>query len=120
MTFLNQLWSGDYQLTITSGDQYDYEKLLYMVDGRIDPATASGGAQYDDAEFQVLLDECYTETDENARRELYAEIQAYLLENHIVIGICNQVAVTAYSADITGITINVAGVPDVTGMHPTG
>ena len=91
-----------------------------MVDGRIDPATASGGAQYDDAEFQVLLDECYTETDENARRELYAEIQAYLLENHIVIGICNQVAVTAYSADITGITINVAGVPDVTGMHPTG
>ena len=120
MTFLNQLWSGDYQLTITSGDQYDYEKLLYMVDGRIDPATASGGAQYDDAEFQFLLDECYTETDENARRELYAEIQAYLLENHIVIGICNQVAVTAYSADITGITINVAGVPDVTGMHPTG
>ena len=120
MTFLNQLWSGDYQLTITSGDQYDYEKLLYMVDGRIDPATASGGAQDDDAEFQVLLDECYTETDENARRELYAEIQAYLLENHIVIGICNQVAVTAYSADITGITINVAGVPDVTGMHPTG
>lgn len=120
MTFLNQLWSGDYQLTITSGDQYDYEKLLYMVDGRIDPATASGGAQYDDAEFQVLLDEGYTETDENARRELYAEIQAYLLENHIVIGICNQVAVTAYSADITGITINVAGVPDVTGMHPTG
>lgn len=116
--FLQKLWSGNYQLTITSGDQYDYEKLLYMVDGRIDPATASGGAQYNDAELQALLDECYTETDDAARNALYAEIQAYLLEKHIVIGICNQVNVLATSASITGATLNISGNVNLTTCRP--
>lgn len=120
MAYLTKLWSGDYQLTITSGDQYDYEKLLYMVDGRIDPATASGGAQYDDAELQAMLDECYSETDDDVRNALYADIQSYLLEKHIVIGICNQVNVMAYSSGIEGISQNVSATVDVSGMHPVG
>lgn len=118
MAFLTKLWSGDYQLTITSGDQYDYEKLLYMVDGRIDPATASGGAQYNDAELQALLDECYGETDDAARNELYGQVQDYLLDKHIVIGICNQVGVVAHSAAIEGVSLNISSMVDVSGMHP--
>lgn len=118
MAFLTKLWSGDYQLTITSGDQYDYEKLLYMVDGRIDPATASGGAQYNDADLQALLDECYGETDDAARNELYGQIQDYLLDKHIVIGICNQVCVVAHSAAIEGVSVNLSSMVDVSGMHP--
>lgn len=118
MAFLTKLWSGDYQLTITSGDQYDYEKLLYMVDGRIDPATASGGAQYNDDELQALLDECYAETDDAARNDLYGQIQDYLLDKHIVIGICNQVSVVAHSAAIEGVSMDISSMIDVSGMHP--
>ncbi len=117
-SFLQKLWGGDYQLTLTSGDQYDYEKLLYMVDGRIDPATASGGAQYDDPDFQVLLDKCYGETDDAARNALYAEIQNFLLEHHIVIGVCNQVNVTAMKAGIGGLSLNISTCPDLSVCKP--
>jgi peptide/nickel transport system substrate-binding protein len=117
-TFLPQLWGGDYEMVITADDQWDYVKLLYKLDGRIDSETAGGGAQYMSDELNALIDQAESEYDYDARKEVYAQIQQYVRENFVTVGVCNDLHVVVTTADLSNVTFTLAGYPNFSEVRP--
>ena len=112
--YLARQSAGDYEATVTSGDQWDYAKLLGMLDGRKKPSECNGGAQYYSEELIDLIDKATYEQDYEKCLGYYAEIQKYVRDHYVVIGVYNEVRVVCTSAEVGELSFDMCGHPILT------
>lgn len=120
-TFLNSLFTGAFDIVVSSIDNWDYQMSLVPIDSRNDYATAIGGSLYqgeDQQELYDLIDAASHEMDEAARLEDYAAVQQFVADHYVAVGLCSAIRCEGYSESITGITYDVRGWPCLSFVRP--
>lgn len=117
-TYLTMLRNGEYDINVGMADSWDPSAILNRLDGRVSAATAQGGARYQDEELYELIDAAKTELDETARKEIYAEIQQFANDHFICYPLSNYVRIDSYSSELTGLTYDLRGWPDLSTLRP--
>lgn len=120
-SFLDALFTGNFDIIISEADNWNPALALVAVDSRNGYATAIGGSLYQgegEDELHDLIDAANSEMDETARAEIYAEIQDFLAENVVAIGLYSSCRVEGISDQLTGITYDVRGYPCLSDVRP--
>jgi len=92
-SFQPMMASGDYDVVSNPVYGFDLARILNRYDGRVPTENASGGAQYrNDEEFFAIVDIARYELDDAIRRQAYFDVQQYVIDKCIMIGLyCNVV-----------------------------
>lgn len=120
-TYLGYLFKGEFEIVFSELDNWDPLLILDYVDSRLSYALAKGGSQYDgknEAELHALIDEIKTTTDDAQAAKLYAQLQQFVIDNNVLIGVQSVARFDAYTDTLTGITYDVRGWPILSNMHP--
>lgn len=117
-TGITNMMDGNYDMYKGSIGNWDIERSLNGVDGRLPPMMALGGAQYKDEKLFSLIDAAKTEMDDAKRLDAYGEVQDYVRENAIVLGLCSGVSINAVSSDIAKIKYDCMGYVDIRSVVP--
>ena len=113
----------DYQLKIP----FDLEpmipsddpvRLLNRVDGRISTDAAGGGAQYNNDELNAIIDIARTDPDPEVRKQAYYDVQDFILEHTICIGLYVDPGYNACRAGLVGETYTNDGYLFVNSLRP--
>lgn len=117
-TYIGALFQGDYETYIGSADNWDVAKMLAQVDGRVPPFSAMGGAQYKDEALEKLIDAAAYEQDDAARKEAYAQVQAYVRDHFVNVGLCNETRIECSRTGLTGLKIDMRGYAQYADVRP--
>jgi len=84
---------GDYDMVTNPVYGFNLARILNRYDGRVPTDSASGGAQYrDDEEFFAIIDIARYELDDTLRGQAFLDVQQYVIDKCIMIGLyCNVV-----------------------------
>lgn len=119
-TFINTLFSGEYEAYVRAAETYDPVISINNVDGRVGTNAPVGGAQYhDDDTLFSLVDTALAEYDPQKSIEAYAAIQKHVYNNYINVGICTASRAICYNSELTGVTVDGRGYPDYSTLRPT-
>jgi len=114
-----RLAAGDYDINIGTVDAWDTSAYaLTKLDGRSDPAVAQGSSRYQDEALYELLDTAKLGATEEERRQAVEEIQRFILDHCVCIGICQEVRFEAIRSDLTGIQYDCRGWPEWFAVRP--
>ncbi|USB32646.1 ABC transporter substrate-binding protein [Paenibacillus sp. YPG26] len=103
---------GEYEIFGNSQVKADPDILRNLF--RSDRVYAKGGTNYsnvNDPEIDKLLDQGYQESDPQLRKEIYAQIQQYLIKNAIVLPIYLFPYTVAHSNKVEGLKFDLLGYP---------
>ncbi|MGD1822365.1 MAG: ABC transporter substrate-binding protein [Pleomorphochaeta sp.] len=120
-TYLGYLFEGDFEIVFSELDNWDPLLILDYIDSRLSYALAKGGSQYNgknEAELHKLIDQIKVTTDEEVAAKLYAELQQFVLDNNVLIGVQSVARFDAHSKSIEGIVYDVRGWSVLTNVHP--
>lgn len=101
-------WDFDAIIAPYSKSSADVLRIVYHSDGNT-PAPSGYHANNTglaDPEIDAKLDEAGSTTDEARRSELYAEVQAYLVENYYVVPLYDQTVQFAYRDAVSGFRLD--------------
>lgn len=115
---MSRMNSGDYELYSGAAYGYDPVRLLNRVDGRISTDVAGGGAQYNNDELNAIIDIARYDPDPDARLQAYHDVQDFILEHTICIGMFQDVSYNACRAGLTGETYTNDGYLFVNSLRP--
>ena len=117
---MGTLATGEYQVYMTDLPSNDPARLLIRIDGRLSLAAAAGGCQYNSDVLNSFIDAALLEPEESARIDAYGNIQDYVRETYIIIGLCSEIRCTAFRSDLIGVGFDPSDFPDVSYIRPTG
>ncbi len=120
-TFLGAMFEGNFDIAVIQVDNWDYQRSLVSVDSRSGYAAAIGGSLYQgdkEQEFHDLIDAANTEMDDAARADLYAQIQEFIKDNHVAVGLYASVRCDAHSDTLSGLQYDVRGWPNLLELRP--
>ena len=117
---MGTLMGGEYEMYLTDLPGNDPARLLIRIDGRLPIPAAAGGAQYNDDALNAFIDTALYNPDEATRVAAYADIQNYVRQNHVQVGICSEICSAAFSSDLTGIGFCPSFFPDISNVRPIG
>lgn len=109
--------TGEYQMVITSLKVADIMQTFQTIDARVGYAMNAGGCQCSDEEVYEILDNVYYEFDEDAAINYYYELQDYVREHNIIIGLYNTMTYNAISSDFTTPIFDLAGSVDISSVR---
>lgn len=75
---------------------------MNRVDGRIEPAQAGGGAVYNNDELNALIDVARASTDDAERMQAYADVQHFIIDKTLCIGLYMDCVRFGVNQDIGG------------------
>lgn len=115
---MSRMNSGEYELYSGAAYGYDPVRLLNRVDGRISTEVAGGGAQYNNDELNAIIDIARYDSDPDVRMQAYHDVQDFILEHTVCIGIFMDVTYNACRSDLTGATYTSDGYLFVNSLRP--
>lgn len=83
----SKMGSGDYELYLGASYGFDPVRVMNRVDGRIEPAQAGGGAVYNNDELNERIDVARASTDDEERMQAYADVQHFIIDKTLCIGL---------------------------------
>lgn len=101
--------AGEYDMYCTDYSGDDPVRLLNTIDGRIPTNECNGGAQYMDEELCEIIDQARYSTDAAIREQAYADVQAHIRDNFVVVGLYQNTNYYASSASFDGLRTNISG-----------
>lgn len=111
---------GTYDLYIDVVKTTDIIQTFQLLDARVGYANNAGGCQCTDEELFAILDEVYAELDDAAALEKYAELQDYVRENHVIIGLYDSLVYTAMSNDYSDPVFDMTGSVNLSSVRRVG
>lgn len=119
-TIKSTMREGTYDLYIDVVKTTDIIQTFQLLDARVGYKNNAGGAQCSDAALHSILDQAYSELDAAAALEEYAEIQDYVRDNHIIIGLYDSLVYTAMSNDYTDPMFDMTGSVNLSSVRKAG
>lgn len=98
----SKMGSGDYELYLGASYGFDPVRVMNRVDGRIEPAQAGGGAVYNNDELNALIDVARASTDDAERMQAYADVQHFIIDKTLCIGLYMDCVRFGVNQDIGG------------------
>lgn len=115
----SKMGSGDYELYLGASYGFDPVRVMNRVDGRIAPAQAGGGAVYNSDELNALIDIARASTDDAERMQAYADVQHFIIDKTLCIGLYMDCVRFGVNNDIGGAVYDGNGYLYLTGLRPT-
>ncbi|HWL12206.1 MAG TPA: glutathione ABC transporter substrate-binding protein [Ureibacillus sp.] len=115
--FLDTARAGDYDLTFLSWSNVtaDGSELLYP-NFHSDNVGSSNRAQYNNPEFDKLVDASRTTTDQEERLEILDQANQLMLQDNAVVVMYHDVVTAALSSDLQGLILDPTGKWDVSAI----
>ena len=111
--------SGEYDMIYQPVYGTNAARVLNRYDGRVPPNEASGGAQYrDDPVFEAIIDIARYDNDDAARLKAYQEVQQYVIDKCIMIGLYCTVIFNAHNDNIRVAQHTPAGAAEMWSVAP--
>ncbi len=115
----SKMGSGDYELYLGASYGFDPVRVMNRVDGRIAPAQAGGGAVYNNDELNALIDVARASTDDAERMQAYADVQHFIIDKTLCIGLYMDCVRFGVNNDIGGAVYDGNGYLYLAGLRPT-
>lgn len=120
VTIQTRIADGDYELAYTASYHSDPARVLNRFDSSLFYTTTGGGGFfYESDELDELVAAAKAALDDTERKEIYAELQAYVRDNYLVIGLYGGLTRHAVRSDITGFQYNLPGNLLIRFLHPS-
>lgn len=115
------LAAGDYDIYASAQQFGYYSEPVRTTDGlKYDYSDVMGGCGYESEELSEIAARCYATLDIDARKEAYADYQAYFRENHVSVGIYTNVGLAVSRPDLENLNLFGVGVVDLSNLYSTG
>lgn len=110
------LFVGDTSITVAENDTWDINRMLNMLDSRIETSYDAYVGEYEQ-ELHDLIDAAWNADDEN-RYEAYKAVQQFAADHYITTALNSCLMTDAWSNTITGMKYDAHSWPNVWAMRP--
>jgi len=125
-TLVTALISGDYDLCVARHESYSYfrsHSQFYVYEPNMNDSYLTGPKVRDPemaAELQGYIDTAYSTLDEEVAAEAMANIQKFIYDNCLYVGICSDICSGVCRPDLVGFRVYPHEHVDLRFVHPAG
>lgn len=120
ITIQQKISDGDYAMALTLSFHSDPARVLNRFDSRLFYTSAgAGGFFYESEELDEMVDRAKASFDDEERLDAYGDIQDFVIENTLCVGLYGNIRRHAMRADIENDTYNLPGNLLIAYLRPT-